>query len=552
MTLKATEAGETSELDVTVNVTDVVGPTITGPTELSVKEGTRTATEFLASYTTGGAFDAFDESTDVVAVGADGMKTTGTSGIFTFASGVLSLTATAALDYETTTSYIVTLKVTAPSDDTELKVTVNVENIGPTITGDAEVSVLETEVAAGTVIASYSTGGDATWSVHDDDAGRTVSTNFTIATNGAVSIATGAALVIGDSPYTLIVRASEGTETSELRVTVTVENVGPTINGPSEIVLDVDDEDALAIGAVLAQYTSNEAVTWSVSGTDVVIATNGTLSVGTSPLVASNFPYSLIVMATKVGGVSTNVADVTTLSVMVVSEPSDTTTDDTPTTTTTTTTTSSTTTTTTTAAPAAAPAMPMFSASAPIVTVTEREDSPGQNSLMFQRHDGGASFSVPIGWISSDGQTVIATGFIRDAGLGQTYTIVRRESDGMIVRLWIAPDSPLVYAVPWADVNANYTVPTAVLVVIALDDQNPAPNQLTRRFDGGDDRIFSYDANLGQWRHVPDLGTFQAAGFYWCDVTAADAGFFGRASTGPAHPSSGTAPSADYPSCRTS
>ncbi len=203
-------------------------------------------------------------------------------------------------------------------------------------------------------------------------------------------------------------------------------------------------------------------------------------------------------------------------------------------------------------APAAAPAMQLFSASNGAVTVTERQDAPGQSSLMFQRHDGGASFSVPIGWISSDGQTVIATGFIRDEGLGQTYAIVRRESDGMIVRLWVAPDSPLVYSVPWADVNANYTVPTAVLVVIPLDDQNPAPNQLTRRFDGGDDRIFSYDASIGQWRHVPDLGTFQAAGFYWCDVTAADAGFFGRASTGPAHPSSGTAPSADYPSCRTS
>ena len=214
--------------------------------------------------------------------------------------------------------------------------------------------------------------------------------------------------------------------------------------------------------------------------------------------------------------------------------------------------TTTTTTTTAAAAPAAAPAMQLFSASNGAVTVTEREDSPGQFSLMFQRHDGGASFSVPIGWISSDGQTVIATGFIRDEGLGQTYAVVRRESDGMIVRQWVAPDSPLVYAVPWADVNANYTVPTAVLVVIPLDDQNPVPSQLARRFDGGDDRIFSYDAGMGQWRHVPDLGTFQSLNFYWCDVTAADASFFDRASIGSAHPSSGMVPSGDYPSCRTS
>ena len=140
----------------------------------------------------------------------------------------------------------------------------------------------------------------------------------------------------------------------------------------------------------------------------------------------------------------------------------------------------------------------------------------------------------------------------RDESLGQTYAIVRRESDGQIVRLWIAPNSPLVYAVPWADVNSRYTVPTAILGLVPLDSQYPQANQLARRFDGGDDRIFSYDASIAQWRHVPDdLGTFQSLGFYWCDVTAADASFFARASIGPAHPSSGMAPSADYPSCRT-
>ena len=59
-------------------------------------------------------------------------------------------------------------------------------------------------------------------------------------------------------------------------------------------------------------------------------------------------------------------------------------------------------------------------------------------------------------------------------------------------------------------------------------------------------------ASIAQWRHVSDLGTFQSLGFYWCDVTAADASFFARASIGPAHPSSGMAPSGNYPSCRTS
>ena len=158
---------------------------------------------------------------------------------------------------------------------------------------------------------------------------------------------------------------------------------------------------------------------------------------------------------------------------------------------------------------------------------------------------------MPVGWISRDGQRIIAIGFVRDGDLGQTYAVVRREGDGQVVRRWIAPDSDLVYAVPWAVVNTQYTFPVGVISAIPLDDQYPAPNMLMRRFDGGDDRILAYDAELGQWRHVPDEGTFQALGFYWCNVTAADAGFFDRITLGPPYPSSGVQPRADYPVCQT-
>ena len=132
--------------------------------------------------------------------------------------------------------------------------------------------------------------------------------------------------------------------------------------------------------------------------------------------------------------------------------------------------------------------------------------------VVITRHDGGASLVVNIG------------GFIRDESLGQTYQVVRR-MDGMIVRQWVAPGSPLVYQIPWAVVNSQFSVPVGVVGAIPLDDQSGAAGQLVRRFDGGDDRIFSY-AGMGIWRHVPDIPTFQALGLYWCDVTAADAGFF--------------------------
>ena len=156
--------------------------------------------------------------------------------------------------------------------------------------------------------------------------------------------------------------------------------------------------------------------------------------------------------------------------------------------------------------------------------------------VLITRHDGGASLVVDLG------------GFIRDADLGQTYQVVRR-ADGAIVRQWVSSNSPLVYQIPWAVVNSAFTVPVGVIGSIPLDDMAGAEGQLVRRFDGGDDRIFSYA--MGQWRHVPDIPTFQALGFYWCDVTAADASFFDRISMGAAHPASSTPARMDYPSCST-
>ena len=114
----------------------------------------------------------------------------------------------------------------------------------------------------------------------------------------------------------------------------------------------------------------------------------------------------------------------------------------------------------------------------------------------------------------------------------------------------MSPNSPLVYQIPWAVVNSQFNVPVGVVGAIPLDDQAGAPGQLVRRFDGGDDRIFSYDG-MGGWRHVPDIPTFQALGLFWCDVTAADAGFFDRITIGSPHPATGMPAMSDYPNCST-
>jgi hypothetical protein len=176
--------------------------------------------------------------------------------------------------------------------------------------------------------------------------------------------------------------------------------------------------------------------------------------------------------------------------------------------------------------------------------------------LIIQRHDLHAdspnvTLDLGIGWVSMDGSQVILVGVMRDMTYGQTYFIVRHEGHNRVVRRWIPPDSPLVGAVPWDVVNSQFTMPTAVLAAVPLDDRLPTSNMLVRRFDGADDRIFAYDATLQQWRHVPDIPTLQALSFYWCDVTAADSEFFDRITIGPPYPVSDLPARDDYPSCST-
>ena len=141
-------------------------------------------------------------------------------------------------------------------------------------------------------------------------------------------------------------------------------------------------------------------------------------------------------------------------------------------------------------------------------------------------------------------------GFVRDASLGQTHAVVRRELDGAVVRYWVAPYSAFALVVPWDEVIRDFTFPVQVTVTIPPDDKYPQPDQVARRFDGGDERIFSYDYGLDFWRQVPDIATFQVWDFYWCIVTAADATFWERVTFGTGHPPTSLASRDGYPNCQ--
>lgn len=192
---------------------------------------------------------------------------------------------------------------------------------------------------------------------------------------------------------------------------------------------------------------------------------------------------------------------------------------------------------------------PSLIGSTSTATITDRGSSIHIDRRGFER-----DLTLTLGWIAPSGvREFHPRGFIRQAVAdgtgGQTYAVVRRERDGKVVRIWVSPDSPERGRVPWDIVNLPpYTVPVDVLREIPLDELHPSENQLARRFDpGGDDKIYVYQN--GVWRHIPDIPTFKAEGFYWCDVTAADSGFFRRATIGAALARSGTADDPNYPNC---
>ena len=175
-------------------------------------------------------------------------------------------------------------------------------------------------------------------------------------------------------------------------------------------------------------------------------------------------------------------------------------------------------------------------------TVTELA---GGTAVEIMRKDTGATITLTVGTLSSAGALLPRdSGYIRDESRGQTYAVVRRASDNTVRRVWISSNSEWVPHVPWDNVIAFYNVPASVLNAIPLDDTMPEVDQLV------DAAGTWYVYRDRAWRHIPNLSTFRAEGFYWCDLTTADANHAAASSTATPLPSKVGPPAAGYPACR--
>ncbi len=211
VTLTASDGTKTGRLDATITITDVdetKAIALTGSETQSIAENSRSLS--LETYT------ATDPDGEPITWSLEGVD----KDDFSISGGVLSLNSSP--DYETKSSYSVTVKATAGSKSTARIVAVTVTDVdeAPVFTGLAVVSFAENSTAAvGRYAAADPEGGTATLTLGGTDAASFTFANGTLRFNSAPEYGT-------KNSYSVTFTASDGTNTATLDVTITIFDMG--------------------------------------------------------------------------------------------------------------------------------------------------------------------------------------------------------------------------------------------------------------------------------------------------------------------------------------
>ncbi len=173
------------------------------------------------------------------------------------ATGEITISDNSNLDFETTSSYILSLTVSDGSDISAVEtVTINVSDVATTITSNQSFNVSEAAVN-NTVVGSVSTAGDSptSFSISSGNTGAA----FAIDNNGNITIADSAAIDAETlTSYTLTIQSTDGT--TPISETVSI---------------NVIDEDEFDVGAVTDTDVSADTVSENANiGTVVGITAN--------------------------------------------------------------------------------------------------------------------------------------------------------------------------------------------------------------------------------------------------------------------------------------
>ena len=195
------------------------------------------------------------------------------------ATGALTVVDSAALDFETTPSFALTVAVSDGTTSDTAVVTVgltNVSEIAPVVTAGQTFSIAENSAngsVVGTVVATDAENEPLTFSFVP------VSTAFAITAAGEISVLDSAQLDFETTPsFTLTVQASDGTLTGSDSITITVTDVDESdTTAPTALSIARTGANPATSSPVVFAVTFSEAVVGVDSG-DFALATTGTVA----------------------------------------------------------------------------------------------------------------------------------------------------------------------------------------------------------------------------------------------------------------------------------
>jgi hypothetical protein len=252
ITVSVSDGTNTATQSITVNVTNVNdnNPVITSSSTFSVEENQTDVGTVTASDGDGDGLAFSLSGTD-----ASSFSIGSSSGVITFNS---------APDYETKTSYSITVSVSDGSNAVSQSITVNVTNVNdnnPVITSSATFSAAENQTDVGTVTATDADGDSLTYSLSGTDA-----SSFSISSSGVITFNSAPDYETKTS-YSITVSVSDGTNTTTQSVTVNVTNVNDSWTQRGS---DIDGEEGRT-SATNPGDQSGDALSISNDGDTVII-----------------------------------------------------------------------------------------------------------------------------------------------------------------------------------------------------------------------------------------------------------------------------------------
>ena len=200
-------------------------------------------------------------------------------------------------DYETKTSYSITLTVSDSTDSLSKDVSIlisNINDVPPVISSAATYSAAENQTGIGSVSASDVEGDTLTYSISG--------TELAISSAGVITFKTAPDFETKTS-YTATVTVSDGVNTATKALTISVTNVNdvaPVITSSANS-YSLNENSTAVIGTITASDAEGDSFVYSTSGTDSsyfnIGSSSGVLTLKVAPDYETKASYSFNVVA---------------------------------------------------------------------------------------------------------------------------------------------------------------------------------------------------------------------------------------------------------------